>query len=365
MAMARPAEGDRLARYEAVLALYGRLRAETTLEGLAAAVAEQWRYCASVQSWRLLARMGGRFVVIDGDAASSSVRTCDSSGLDAADLAHWRARRPRVYSGPEVAGAEPALPAHLRNSPIREVAAMPFGGGAGRWGCFLYASTLEPRFSNLDIKFVRLVGTFLCAEIEALRRRDILTRTLRRQASRDGLTGLANRRHFEERFETEWRDAARSARPLAMLMIDVDKFKEFNDRFGHVGGDECLKAVASEIRRAAQRPRDLAGRVGGEEFAVVLPDTSANGASAIAGLLQTPLRARGAAFSVGGVDAHFTLSIGVATMIPGRDEERVTLKRAADDALYAAKRSGRDRVSIAPRQMADAGASPKREGSIR
>ena len=159
----------------------------------------------------------------------------------------------------------------------------------------------------------------------------------------DGLTGLANRRHFDERLRLEWRRAARTGAPLALLFIDADHFKALNDEFGHAKGDEVLKSVAGCIAISIRRPGDLAARFGGEEFAVILPDT---GSDAALGLAQT-IRARIEDLRFAGVTRPVTVSIGIKAMRPAPDIAVATLLEAADKALYQAKAAGRNRVILA------------------
>ncbi|HET9622363.1 MAG TPA: diguanylate cyclase [Kofleriaceae bacterium] len=175
---------------------------------------------------------------------------------------------------------------------------------------------------------------------------------LRRAATTDGLTGLANRRAFDERIEGEWARCHRSHAPLSLLMIDVDCFKAYNDRYGHPAGDQCLAAVAGAIGSAARRPGDLCARYGGEEFSVLLPDTHRAGAWQIAHRLLAHLDDRRLPHIASSVADHVTISIGVATFqapndadeaaarqAPGRDAR--ALIAAADQGLYAAKHAGR------------------------
>ena len=159
----------------------------------------------------------------------------------------------------------------------------------------------------------------------------------------DGLTGLANRRHFDERLRLEWRRAARTGAPLALLFIDADHFKALNDSFGHAKGDEVLKAVAGCIAVSIRRPGDLAARFGGEEFAVILPDT---GPEAALGLAQI-IRARIEDLRFGGMARPVTVSIGIKVMRPAPGITVSTLLEAADKALYQAKAAGRNRVILA------------------
>lgn len=169
---------------------------------------------------------------------------------------------------------------------------------------------------------------------------------LRRLATADGLTGLPNRRQFDERMEAEWQRARRSGASLALLMIDIDHFKAFNDSVGHLAGDDCLRAVAVAIDSAMRRPGDLAARLGGEEFGCILPDTGAAAAVGVAERVQqaiTRLRIAHAASPRGSVSA----SIGVAVATPADGGRPADLLKAADEQLYAAKRDGRARISAA------------------
>ena len=160
----------------------------------------------------------------------------------------------------------------------------------------------------------------------------------------DSLTGIANRRLFDQRFELEWNEARRSGEPLSMLMVDVDWFKQYNDCYGHVAGDECLKAVSNVLRGVAQRPRDVAARLGGDEFAVLLPDCDSDAAAAIARECADAITRLRLPHGVGGAGDVISTSIGVATrVVDGRESSRAFLQ-AVDERLYAAKRGGRARI---------------------
>ncbi len=168
---------------------------------------------------------------------------------------------------------------------------------------------------------------------------------LEQLAALDGLTGISNRRIFDERIEVLWRDHIRREAPLSLLLIDVDHFKSFNDRYGHQRGDTTLVAVARAVVDSMRRASDLAARFGGEEFAVILPDTDEDGAMRIA---ETVLHAA-RSLEIEHEESSFgivTLSIGVASMNPERGGELSALIGRADQALYSAKQKGRDRIEV-------------------
>jgi diguanylate cyclase (GGDEF)-like protein len=173
-----------------------------------------------------------------------------------------------------------------------------------------------------------------------------LNQELERLAHQDGLTHLANRRHFDETLAREWERLRREGRSMAVLFIDVDCFKPYNDTYGHAAGDECLTAIAGVLQLAARRPGDLAARYGGEEFVVILPGTELAGAREVAERILADvdkLRIPHAASQVAG---HVTISLGLAVRVPQAGEAVQGLLEAADKAVYAAKRGGRHRVVV-------------------
>ncbi|MBV8502609.1 MAG: GGDEF domain-containing protein [Paucibacter sp.] len=182
-----------------------------------------------------------------------------------------------------------------------------------------------------------------------------MTRTLQRLITEDALTGLSNRRFFDISLETEWRRARRAAEPLSLLMIDVDHFKRYNDRYGHVAGDSCLQSVAMTLRQGAGRAGDVVARYGGEEFAVLLPATGAQEALASAQRLAERVRSLALDHADSPTAACVTISVGVVTAFPGasRDTQQDPRQQAyeelvsvADRALYAAKAAGRNQARM-------------------
>ncbi|MDE3073061.1 MAG: diguanylate cyclase [Pseudomonadota bacterium] len=170
---------------------------------------------------------------------------------------------------------------------------------------------------------------------------------LERLSLTDGLTGISNRRMFDQRLETEWNDARRSRKPLSLIILDIDYFKQYNDFYGHVGGDECLRSLAGVLKTVARRPRDVVARFGGEEFTLLLPETdevmarklAQECAQGIAGL-QIPHKNSSAS-------PFLTASIGVETTIPDGAATPREFVEEVDRMLYAAKRNGRNRIEAA------------------
>jgi diguanylate cyclase (GGDEF)-like protein len=176
---------------------------------------------------------------------------------------------------------------------------------------------------------------------------------LKALADSDGLTGLANRRSFDRTLEVEWTRARRAKGPLSLLFADVDHFKPYNDLHGHQAGDECLRTIATLVRGSASRPADLSARYGGEEFAIIMPETDDRGARAVADRLRDMLSAVGLPHGADGVGQFVTISIGIATQSPNDDSCPSWLLGRADQALYAAKHAGRNRIVSADTVLAE------------
>ncbi|KFC68286.1 diguanylate cyclase [Massilia sp. LC238] len=166
---------------------------------------------------------------------------------------------------------------------------------------------------------------------------------LEQLATRDGLTGLANRRCFDDTLHAEWARALRQQQPLSLLMVDVDNFKAYNDANGHLGGDECLKRIARAVA-SEMRANDLVARYGGEEFAVILPNQSLKGAAIVAERIRC--RVEQLQLPCTAPTRHVTVSIGAATALASPDNTASQLVATADAALYRAKHLGRNRISL-------------------
>lgn len=170
---------------------------------------------------------------------------------------------------------------------------------------------------------------------------------LERLSSLDGLTGIANRRIFDEFIKREWLRAARDSRSISLILIDIDHFKKYNDGYGHQGGDDCLRKVARALAATVKRPSDLVARYGGEEFGVVMPDTDREGAAKIAEALRSAIDSMNLTHEFSTTTDHVTISLGVATMPPNGTTAPEELIARADEALYSAKESGRNQYKEA------------------
>jgi len=180
----------------------------------------------------------------------------------------------------------------------------------------------------------------------------VMTDKLRKLSTLDGLTGIANRRRFDDELLRTWRRGQRESSPVALILMDIDHFKAFNDHYGHLAGDDCLRRVAQVLAQNVKRPFDLVARYGGEEFAVLLPDTAAFGALQVAENLRQAVEVLNIANSHANAVRRVTISGGVAAAVPKSESQPACLIAAADACLYRAKREGRNRVVSAAEELA-------------
>jgi diguanylate cyclase (GGDEF)-like protein/PAS domain S-box-containing protein len=176
---------------------------------------------------------------------------------------------------------------------------------------------------------------------------------LQRLAALDELTQIANRRRFDERMAQEWRRARRDHTSLAIIICDIDFFKLYNDNYGHLKGDDSLHFVAQAISSVLKRPMDLVARIGGEEFAIILPNTAVQGAVNVAEDVQTAIKALGLEHRASKVSRWITLSFGVAALVPESGMQAKELIEKADKALYQAKADGRNQIQYDTEKLAE------------
>ena len=174
---------------------------------------------------------------------------------------------------------------------------------------------------------------------------NVLTQRLDQISREDALTGLANRRHFNEAIQREWERAKRQQSPISLVFVDIDHFKFFNDSYGHLDGDRALAAVGTVLRNSVRRPGDLAARYGGEEFVILLPNTAREGAMEVARQVLNSVDQLHIPHGASKVAPYLTASIGVATEVPSAELSPAYLIAAADAAVYSAKAAGRHRIT--------------------
>lgn len=173
-----------------------------------------------------------------------------------------------------------------------------------------------------------------------------LQKELEALSYKDGLTGISNRRSFDAGLDREWQTASRSGAPLSLILLDVDLFKQYNDRYGHTSGDKCLTEVAQSLTQALVRPRDLVARYGGEEFILLLPETDAEGALRVAERCQRLIETLAIEHEASPHGQRVTVSIGVGTVLPREAQSPTAFIEAVDKQLYVAKQGGRNRIEV-------------------
>ncbi|MEP6485719.1 diguanylate cyclase [Microcoleus vaginatus GB2-A3] len=220
--------------------------------------------------------------------------------------------------------------------------------GNSLWGMLTAYNCCGVReWQQWEIDFLQHLANQVAIAIEQsqlYRKLAIANQKLQQLATTDGLTGIANRRQFDRVLRLEWRRLAREGLPLSLIMLDIDFFKLYNEFYGHLGGDDCLRQVAGAIARGTNRAGDLTARYGGEEFALVLPNTSAQGANVVARKICDGIASLKLPHARSSIGPYVTLSCGIATAIPSAQESPNTLIRSADSALYQAKTEGKNRI---------------------
>ena len=222
------------------------------------------------------------------------------------------------------------------------------------WGLLVIHQCDAPRqWQAIEVNLLKQLATQLAIAIQQsafYQQLQIANQELQRLASLDELTHIPNRRCFATHLEQEWRRLLREQQSLSLILCDIDDFKRYNDTYGHVAGDECLRQIAQAIHGASRRPADLTARYGGEEFAVVLPNTSSAGAVKVVEVIRQALKQLNCPHERSSVGEQVTLSFGIASMIPSPNESPITLINRADQALYQAKANGRNAYHISQSQ---------------
>ncbi len=216
------------------------------------------------------------------------------------------------------------------------------------WGQIIVQSYSKHRYwKQWERNFITQVGNHVSIAIqqsELYQKLQEANLELLKLACSDGLTGVSNRRHFDHTLQNEWNRMVRENQPMSLIMCDIDYFKAYNDTYGHLQGDLCLKEIAKAIESACQRASDFCARYGGEEFGVILANTNASGALIVAQQIQSQVASLNLPHRSSSVSHRVTLSLGVSTIFPFRDGNPSSLLQKADTALYRAKNTGRNQI---------------------
>lgn len=279
-----------------------------------------------------------------------NVKVEDTFFQDAANRDSYRRGRIQVTEDIYTAGLSPCHINNLVPLGIRANLVVPILQGQDLWGLLVANDCSQPRqWQPLEVELLQQLATQVGIAIrqsELYRKVQAANQELHHLAASDGLTQLANRRHFDHSLQQTWRQMARDQAPVSLILCDIDFFKNYNDTYGHQAGDACLQRVAQALRQTVNRPTDLVARYGGEEFAVILPNTAAEGAIRVAERIGAAIKALEIAHADSQVEKIVTLSLGVATTLPSTKVDPATLIAAADQGLYQAKDQGRDRVVL-------------------
>ncbi|HEY9297751.1 MAG TPA: diguanylate cyclase, partial [Phormidium sp.] len=258
----------------------------------------------------------------------------------------------RVYAMSDRNSAKiaPCLVNFLQDLAVTAKLVVPLMAGENLWGLLIAHHCKKVcHWQHSEISLLQQLATQLGIAIQQallVEQMEVANAELKRLACLDGLTKVANRRHFDEYLEREWRRMIREQNPMALILCDIDYFKLYNDTYGHLAGDSCLQRVADAIQRAVKRPADLVARYGGEEFAVILPNTKAEGALTVAEEMRACVAALQIIHQESKTSQYVTLSLGVAVTIPTLESSYEELIRIADLGLYDAKFQGRDRIVL-------------------
>ena len=207
--------------------------------------------------------------------------------------------------------------------------------------------TDQAMYNFVVLLAANIVGGTVCYALEKVHRTNYLeARLLTEMACRDGLTGIYNRRMFDEHLDKVWQQAGRERVSLALLLVDIDYFKAYNDYYGHQAGDECLKHVGRVLAHCARRPLDFAARYGGEEFAIVLYDARRDYVEDVAKQIQASIRELALKHPASMIGKQLTVSVGAACVLPKLERTQFGFVQLADEALYEAKGAGRNRFVI-------------------
>ncbi|MBW4694594.1 MAG: diguanylate cyclase [Lyngbya sp. HA4199-MV5] len=257
--------------------------------------------------------------------------------------------RIRAIADVETEAVTPCLVEFLGQLRVKAKLVVSLMQGNSLWGLLIAHHCSKPRvWQAFEIDLLSSLATQLAIALQQAELYDQLqgaNQELQHLATFDSLTGIANRRRFDEYLDTTWLQMMRERQPFSLILCDIDCFKLYNDTYGHQAGDHCIQQVAKAISRAAQRPTDLVARYGGEEFAVILTNTDARGAVEVAEKIRVEVETLKIVHATSTAGQHVTLSLGVASTVPLSTASTTMVIALADEALYQAKKRGRNQVA--------------------
>ncbi|WP_419657765.1 diguanylate cyclase (GGDEF) domain protein [Desulfosarcina variabilis str. Montpellier] len=340
----RELAAQQLVRYEALFKLLDDIQGLDEIPAMSHQVAMQWKYFASVSSWRMVVFHERRFCVIDGFRGEAHVQK--KTTLSRWDAYHRSLQRPCAsHMRGNLIPGHPPPPEHLAGKRIAEVRVFPFKR-ADRWIALLSVAARNEPFSELDTRFIRIFGSHFADRISDILLRRQATEALIQKASHDALTGLLNRGAIIERLQACLELSNHSHQPLSVILADIDFFKVINDCHGHLVGDAVLREVSRRFQ-AQLRDNDSVGRYGGEEFLFLLYPCDTEGALTVAervrqAIADSPIIPGGN--SSRPVDV--TISLGISSTSIHAGVRTDALLKQADDALYRSKANGRNRATM-------------------
>ncbi len=332
-------------RYESALDISSAIRGRVKAIEVLKVICEKWRFCANISRWRLMHQHKDTLTIYscDGNKITHVVKNVDD--LSSSETMLWDNRAAAHITKNDIATRYTALQDLFDHPSVGETRMLVFDHATSRGQPFaMVVGSGETEFNRLDLKFINAIASILVSEISYLVIVTTLKGELQKKVREDALTGLENRRGFTNFLSKYWRHAMREQTPLSLIMIDVDHFKNLNDQFGHMVGDKCLKNIATTLQENLRSGTDVCARIGGEEFAILLPDTDLELAQKTAQRLLKAVDQCAIPTRLGETNATVTISIGCTSICPGPEMRSDILLKTADDALYDAKRQGRHRV---------------------
>ncbi|MDM9582377.1 diguanylate cyclase [Nostoc sp. GT001] len=264
------------------------------------------------------------------------------------DFSYYYQGLPKVFHDIQESDFSADLFELLQLYQIKAAVIVPILNGEHLWGLLIAHQCGAPRYwQAFEVNLLHQLASQVAIAIHQsvlYQQVQAANEELQRLATLDGLTQIANRRRFDEYLEAEWQRLKREQVPVSLILFDVDFFKPYNDTYGHLAGDDCLRQLASSLKNIVKRPADLVARYGGEEFAIILPNTEIQGAIYVAETIRQAIRDLAIPHTQSRVCDRVTVSLGVVSIVPNSEISPTDLINAADKALYVAKQQGRDRV---------------------